>query len=114
MRHTGGVAKPWWLDLRGCPPSYQRRVIKPLSRSRVLFFRIFFPAYLVTMLGLAIAGFIWFGIWWMAFLIMYPLLQWALLSPLHRSQILGRGHMSLRPEEELPPEEEREERQRAW
>ena len=108
MRHTGWVAKPWWLDVRGSPPSYQRRANTPLSQWRVLFLRILFPAFIVGVIGFTIAQYVLFRDWWTVGWIIYPLFQWVGLPPLHRSQILGRAPTS------LPPEDESRELQRAW
>ncbi len=68
---------------------------KPLSHSRLLFFRIFYPTYLVAMIGFAVAGAILFDLWWMFAWILFPVLQWVVMSPLHRAQILGRHRATL-------------------
>lgn len=63
---------------------------KPLSPGRVRFLRGFFVAALVKQIALAVAGIVLFRLWWTVGWILIPAFQFAILSPLHRSQILGR------------------------
>ncbi len=46
------------------------------------------------MIGLAVTGAVLFDMWWMFGQTLFPVFQWALLSPAHRAQVLGRERPS--------------------